>query len=383
MEITGYELFEVPPRWVFLKLETDAGVCGWGEPIVEGHAKTTKAAVEEMIDNYLLGKDPLEIERHWQALYRGRHFRGGPILMSALGGIDQALWDIKGKHYGAPVYDLLGGRARDRIRVYQWVGGDTPDAVARAAVEEVENGYRALKISVVSQLKRIDTPAAVEHVRDRLEAVRDEVGDDVDVAVDLRGRVTSGMAKWIAAELDQYDPMFYEEPVLPEHAGTLPRIESHTKVPLATGERLYSRWDFKQTLGSGAVDVLQPSPSHAGGISEVRKIATAAESEDVLVSLHCPLGPISFASCVQLDTTLPNAIVQAQNLEIHQTAENDLLNYLEDPSVFGFEEGYVSAPDAPGLGVEIDEKLVREQSKSRVDWQSPVWYHDDGSIAEW
>jgi galactonate dehydratase len=383
MEIMDYELFEVPPRWVFLKLETDEGICGWGEPIVEGYAKTTKAAVEEIIDNYLLRKDPLEIERHWQAMYRGRHFRGGPILMSAIGGIDQALWDIKGKHYGAPVYDLLGGQARDRIQVYQWVGGETPDAIARAAAEEIENGYQTLKLSVVSQLDRIGTPRAVKRVRDQLETVRTEVGDEVDVAVDFRGRVTSGMAKWIASELDQYDPMFYEEPVLPEHTGILPRIESKTKVPLATGERLYSRWDFKQTLDAEAIDILQPSPSHAGGISEVRRIATAAESEDVLVSLHCPLGPISFASCIQLDMVLPNAIVQAQNLEIHQTAENDLLKYLSDPTVFNFDEGYVSAPDTPGLGIEIDEEHVRKQSQSRVDWQSPVWYHDDGSIAEW
>ncbi|ADE02196.1 galactonate dehydratase [Haloferax volcanii] len=383
MEITGYELFEVPPRWVFLKLETDAGVCGWGEPIVEGYAKTTKAAVEEMVDNYLLGTDPLEIERHWQAMYRGRHFRGGPVLMSAIGGIDQALWDIKGKHYGAPVYDLLGGKARDRIRVYQWVGGETPEAIARAAAEEVDRGYDCLKLSAVSQLDRIDSPAAVARVRERLEAVRSEVGDDVDIVVDFRGRITTGMAKWVADELDPLDPMFYEEPVLPEHARSLPRIENRTKVPLATGERLYSRWDFERTLELDAIDVLQPSPSHAGGISEVRKIATAAEAKDMLVSLHCPLGPISFASCLHLDMVLPNAIAQAQNLEIHRADGNDLLGYLDDPAVFGFDDGFVSAPDAPGLGVKIDEEAVREHAQSRVDWQSPIWYHEDGSVAEW
>jgi len=383
MEITNYELFEVPPRWVFLKLETNTGLSGWGEPIVEGYAKTTRAAVEELLDNYLLGKDPLEIGRHWQAMYRGRHFRGGPILMSAIGGIDQALWDIKGKHYDAPIYDLLGGRTRDRIRVYQWIGGETPDAVAQSAAAEVENGYQTLKLSAVSQVRRIDTPETVERVRERVAAVRSEIGDDVDLVVDLRGRVTSGMAKWLSSELDQYDPMFYEEPVLPEHVGTLPRLESQTKVPLATGERLYSRWDYKQTLDTGAIDILQPSPSHAGGISEVQKIATTAESRDTLMSLHCPLGPISFASCMQLDMALPNAIVQAQNLDIHDTDGNDLLEYLADPSVFQFDDGYVSAPEGSGHGIEIDESYVREQAQSRVDWQSPIWYHDDGSVAEW
>ena len=383
MEITNYELFEVPPRWVFLKLETDTGLSGWGEPIVEGYAKTTKAAVEELLDNYLLGKDPLEIGRHWEAMYRGRHFRGGPILMSAIGGIDQALWDIKGRHYDAPIYDLLGGRVRDRIRVYQWIGGESPDAVARSAAEAVKNGYQTLKLSPVSQFRRIDTPDAVKHVRDRVAAVRNEVGDGVDLVVDFRGRVTGGMAKRVAAELDQYDPMFYEEPALPEHAETLPRLESRTNVPLATGERLYSRWDYKQTLATGAVDVLQPSPSHAGGLTEVQKIATAAESTDTLVSLHCPLGPISFASCIQLDMAIPNAIVQEQSLDIHNPMENDLLRYLNDQTAFQFRDGYVSAPAAPGIGVEIDEDYVREQSQSRVDWQSPIWYHDDGSIDEW
>ena len=383
MEITNYELFEVPPRWVFLKVETSTGLTGWGEPVVEGYAKTTRSAVEEIMDNYMIGKDPMEIERHWQAMYRGQHFRGGPILMSAIGGIDQALWDIKGKHYGCPVYELLGGRARDRIRTYQWVGGDNPGELADAAATEVENGYQVLKLSASTQFRRIDNPSAVKRLRDRLKAVREAVGDEIDVGVDFRGRISKGMAKWVATELDPFDPMFYEEPVLPEHVDAHPSIERLTKVPLATGERLYSRWEYKRTIDDGLVDIVQPSPSHAGGISEVRRIATAAEAGDIALSLHCPLGPISFAACVHLDMAIPNAIVQAQNLDIHDTDDNDLLRYVTDPDVFGFTNGYVSAPDAPGLGIEIDEEYVRAQSQSRIDWQSPVWYHDDGSIAEW
>jgi hypothetical protein len=217
MEISNYELFEVPPRWVFLRLETDTGLVGWGEPIVEGHARTTVAAVSEIIDNYLIGKDPLDIERHWQAMYRGRHFRGGPILMSSIAGIDQALWDIKGKHYGAPVYDLIGGRARDRIEVYQWIGGETPAALADAAVTAVEDGYNTLKMAPIGQFRRIDSPGTVSKACERVAAVRDAVGDDIDIAVDFRGRVTKGMAKWAAAEMDEFDAMFYEEPLLPEH----------------------------------------------------------------------------------------------------------------------------------------------------------------------
>lgn len=383
MEVTNYELFEVPPRWVFLKLETDTGLIGWGEPIVEGHARTTITAVEEIVDNYLLGKDPLEIERHWQAMYRGRHFRGGPILMSSLAGVDQALWDIKGKHYGAPVYDLLGGRARDRIRTYQWIGGDTPEEIREAAAAAIDNGYTTLKMAANSQIRRIDSPAVVETIRERLAAVRTEVGNDVDIAVDFRGRVTSGMAKWVASKLDPYDPMFYEEPVLPEHFDVLPRIESHTKTPLASGERLYSRWEFQQILSNGLVDIVQPDPSHAGGITEVKKIADAAEAVDIAVALHCALGPIAFASCLHLDVATPNVFVQSQNLDIHDPEQNDLLAYLTNPDAFSFEDGYIHAPDGPGLGIEIDETLVREQSDTQIDWQNPIWHHDDGSIAEW
>ena len=382
MKITDYELFAVPPRWLFLKLETDAGVCGWGEPIVEGHTKTTRAAVEEILDNYLIGKDPMEIERHWQAMYRGRHFRGGPILMSAIGGIDQALWDIKGKRYDAPVYELLGGRCRDRIRVYQWIGGDTPSEVADAAAQAVDDGYRTLKLSL-SQFRRIDSPAAVADARDRLAAVRERVGEEIDIGVDFRGRVTKAMAPRLAAALEPYGPMFYEEPVLSEHADALGDIAAHTTVPLAIGQRLYSRWDVDPLVAAGAVGVLQPSPSHAGGISEVRKIATAAEAADIQLSLHCPLGPISLAASLQLDMVIPNAIVQAQSLDVHDPTDNDLLAYLGDPTVFGFADGFVSAPDAPGLGIEVDESVVRAQTEAAVDWQNPIWYHDDGSIAEW
>ena len=383
MKITGYELFEVPPRWVFLKVETDEGIAGWGEPIIEGHAKTMKSAVSEIIDNYLLGKDPADIEKHWQAMYRGRHFRGGPVLMSAIAGIDQALWDIKGKYYGAPVYDLIGGRARDRIHAYQWIGGDTPEDVAAAAADAVDNGYSTLKMPAVSQIRRIDSPTVVRTARERLRAVRDAVGEDIDIGVDFRGRVTKGMAKWLAEELDPYGPMFYEEPLLPEHFDALSQVATHTRTPLASGERMYSRWGFKDTLDEGYVDVIQPNPSHAGGITEVKKIANAAETNDIAVAPHCPIGPIALAACIQVDTAVPNALIQNQNLDVHAPEDNDLLAYLEDPDAFGFDDGYVHPPDAPGLGVEIDEKRVREQSSDRINWQNPTWYHDDGSVAEW
>jgi galactonate dehydratase len=383
MKITDYELFEVPPRWLMLKVSTSDGTVGWGEPIVEGRAETVRSAVEELMDNYLLGKDPLRIEHHWQRMYRGGFYRGGPILMSAIAGIDQALWDIKGKHFDAPVYDLLGGRTCDRIRVYQWIGGDRPSDVGDAAREKVDEGFTALKMNVTSELRSIDTPAAVQEACDRIAEVRDAVGDDVDIGVDFHGRASKSMAKRLAKALEPYDPMFIEEPVLSGHNDALPQIAQTTTIPIATGERMYSRWDFKEIFEQGTVDLIQPDLSHAGGISEVKKIASMAEAYDVALAPHCPLGPIALSACIQVDACTPNTLIQEQSLDIHYNRTNDVLDYLEDPGVFTYDDGYVELPKDPGLGIEIDEEFVREQAERDVNWHNPIWRHDDGSIAEW
>jgi len=381
--IVDYELFEVPPRWLFLRIETDDGLVGWGEPVVEGRAKTVKAAVEELMDTYLLGEPVHPIEDHWQTMYRGGFYRGGPVLMSAIAGIDQALWDAKGKALGVPVYELLGGAARERIEVYQWIGGDRPSDVAAEAERKVEQGFSALKMNATEELERLDDPAAIEAAVNRLREVREAVGDEVDIGVDFHGRVTKPMAKRLAVALEPYEPMFIEEPVLPEQNDALPDIAARTSIPIATGERMYSRWDFKEVFESGAVDVIQPDLSHAGGITEVKKIAAMAEAYDVALAPHCPLGPIALASCIQVDACSPNETIQEQSLNIHYNETSDVLDYLADPSVFEYEEGYVSIPDAPGLGIEINEEHVREQAEQDVDWHNPVWRHDDGSVAEW
>ena len=380
--IVDYDLYEVPPRWLFLRLETSDGLVGWGEPIVEGRAHTVRAAVEELLDSYLLGKPPGRIEDHWQTMYRGGFYRGGPVLMSAIAGIDQALWDIKGKRFGVPVYELLGGKARDRIRVYQWVGGDRPENVANAAREKVDEGFSALKMNATPEFERVDSPAAVGEAEARLGAVREAVGNEVDVGVDFHGRVAKSMAKRLAAALEPHQPMFIEEPVLPEHNDVLPEIAAHTTTPIATGERMFSRWDFKEVFESGAVDVIQPDLSHAGGITEVKKIADMAEAYDVAMAPHCPLGPIALAACIQVDAVSPNALIQEQSLDIHYNETSDVLDYLADSSVFDYHEGYVDLPDGPGLGIEIDEQHVRAKA-GNIDWHNPVWRHEDGSVAEW
>ncbi|MBM7556868.1 galactonate dehydratase [Halanaerobacter jeridensis] len=382
MKITNLETFILPPRWLFLKIETDEGISGWGEPIVEGRAKTVETAVEELSD-YLLDQDPLRIEDHWQVLYRGGFYRGGPILMSAIAGIDQALWDIKGKYYDASIHELLGGACRDSIKVYSWIGGNRPSNVGEEAKKRAESGFTAIKMNATQELQYIDSNKKLEAVVNRVAAVRETVGKDFGIGIDFHGRVHKAMAKTLAKELEAYNPMFIEEPVLPQNNDALEEISKQSKIPIATGERMFSRWDFKDLLASGYVDVIQPDLSHAGGITECKKIASMAEAYDVAVAFHCPLGPIALASCLQVDATAHNAYIQEQSLGIHYNQDSDILDYLVDPSVFDYQDGYVDIPQGPGLGIEIDEKQVRKKSEQGHNWKNPVWRHDDGTVAEW
>lgn len=382
MKITSLECFIVPPRWCFLKIETDEGIVGWGEPVVEGRASTVKEAVTEMAD-YLIGKDPLRIEDHWNVMYRSGFYRGGPILMSAIAGIDQALWDIKGKYYNAPVYQLLGGACRDSIRVYSWIGGDRPSDVGKAAKEVVDAGFTAIKMNATEELQYIDSYEKIDQAIARIAAVREAVGEYIGIGIDFHGRVHKPMAKILAKELEPYRPMFIEEPVLAENNEALKEIARNTNIPIATGERMFSRWDFKGLLSDGYVDIIQPDLSHAGGITECKKIASMAEAYDVALAPHCPLGPIALASALQLDATAHNAFIQEQSLGIHYNQGNDLLDYITDPSVFTYKDGHVKIPQGPGLGITINEEKVRKMAKVGHNWKNPVWRHRDGTVAEW
>ncbi|CAH1223435.1 D-galactonate dehydratase [Paenibacillus plantiphilus] len=382
MKITGYELFTVPPRWLFLKIETSEGIVGWGEPVIEGKAHTVKAAVEELMQS-LHGKDPLHIEDHWNMMYRSGFYRGGAILMSAIAGIDQALWDIKGKYHQAPVHELMGGACRDSIRVYSWIGGDRPADVGQAAKDVVNAGFTAVKMNGTEELQYVDSYEKIDQVVERIATVREAVGKGIGIGIDFHGRVHKPMAKILAKELEPYRPMFIEEPVLPENNEALRDIANSTHIPIATGERMFSRWDFKSLLADGYVDIIQPDVSHAGGITEVKKIASMAEAYDIALAPHCPLGPIALAACLQVDATSHNAFIQEQSLGIHYNAGNDILDYIKDRTVFDYNDGYVKIPKGPGLGIEIDEDYVRERAKVGHNWKNPVWRHRDGSIAEW
>ncbi|MER2507695.1 MAG: galactonate dehydratase [Amaricoccus sp.] len=382
MKITGLTTFIVPPRWCFLKIETDEGVSGWGEPVVEGRAHTVAAAVEELAD-YLIGKDPRLIEDHWTVMYRGGFYRGGAVHMSAIAGIDQALWDIKGKALGVPVHALLGGQVRDRIRVYSWIGGDRPGDTARMARDCADRGFTAVKMNGTEELQIVDSHDKIDAVLARVQAIRDELGPNFGIGVDFHGRVHRPMAKVLAKELEPFKLMFIEEPVLSEHAEALKEIANHCATPIALGERLFSRWDFKRILKDGYVDIIQPDPSHSGGITETRKIAAMAEAYDVAVALHCPLGPIALAANLQLDAVCYNAFIQEQSLGIHYNTGSDLLDYLVDPSVFAYRDGHVAIPQGPGLGIEVDEAVVAKAAEAGHRWRNPVWRHADGSLAEW
>ncbi len=382
MKITGYKTYVVPPRWLFLKIETDEGISGWGEPVVEGKAHTVETAVEEMMDS-LVGKNPLNIEDHWQVMYRGGFYRGGPILMSAIAGIDQALWDIKGKYHQAPVHQLLGGACRESMRVYSWIGGDRPVDVGLAALEKKSAGFTAVKMNATEELQFIDSYSKIDQVLERVSAIREAAGPDFGIGVDFHGRVHKPMAKVLAKELEPYNLMFIEEPVLPEHNEALRDIAMHSSTPIATGERMFSRWDFKTLLSQGYVDIIQPDLSHAGGITECKKIFAMAEAYDVAVAPHCPLGPIALAACLQVDAGAYNAFIQEQSLGIHYNQGNDLLDYLRDPGVFSYQDGYVAIPQGPGLGIEISEEYVEEMAQTGHRWRNPIWRHEDGSVAEW
>jgi len=381
VKITSLETFLVPPRWCFLKIETDEGVVGWGEPVVEGRAHTVAAAVDELAD-HLVGTDPLRIEDHWQVMTKGAFYRGGPILSSAIAGVDQALWDIAGKVRGAPIHELLGGPVRERQRVYTWIAGDEPGDVAEGARERLEQGLTAVKMNATGRLGQLATVREIDEMLDRVAAVREVMGDDGGVAVDFHGRVTPASAREMCRLLEPLRPMFVEEPVVPELTADLGRICASTTIPIATGERLYSRWDFREVLGSG-IAVAQPDLSHAGGISECRRIATMAEAYGVSMAPHCPLGPIALAACLQLDFATANTLIQEMSWGIHYNVGGDILDYVVDPSVFAITDGQVARPTGPGLGIEINEAAVRKAAETGHRWRSPAWRLADGTLAEW
>ncbi|MFE2676017.1 galactonate dehydratase [Streptomyces hygroscopicus] len=381
MKITRIETFLAPPRWMFVRVDTDEGVVGWGEPVVEGRAEPVRAAVEVLAE-YLIGQDPMRIEDHWQVMTKSGFYRGGPVLSSAVAGLDQALWDIKGKHYGVPVYQLLGGPVRERVRAYAWIGGDEPEEIRDVLTAQIEAGFTAVKMNGCGRMAPLATRAEIRAAVRRAETAREVLGDDRDFGLDFHGRVSPANARRLLPLLAEAAPMFVEEPVLSEHMDTVPDLVNASPIPLALGERLYSRREFIAPLRAG-VAILQPDISHAGGISELRRIAALAETHGAQLAPHCPLGPVALAASLQIAFTTPNFLIQEQSIGIHYNRGAELLDYVTDPEPFRFTAGQLSRTDRPGLGIEVDEAAVRAADRRGHAWRNPVWRHPDGSLAEW
>jgi galactonate dehydratase len=367
LKVTKMETFLVKPRWLFLKIHTNAGIIGYGEPITEGRALTCAEAVKE-IEPYLIGKDPRRVAHHWQAIYRHAFYRGGPILTSALSGVDQALWDIKGKALGVPVYELLGGPTRDRVRVY--AHASTPDQMKQMKAQ----GFTAFKTGPAKKrpARYIETPAAVNYAAEKFAELRQAMGNDIDIAIDFHGAISPATAKLLIKALEPYQPMFVEEPCQAQNHDVMAEIARGTPLPIATGERVFTKWGFREVLEKRAAVVLQPDLCHAGGITEVRLIAGMAEAYYADIAPHNPLGPISLAAGVQMAASIPNFLCQEQ-VSLGE-------GYLKKP--FTVRDGYLDLPTGPGLGIELDDHAI--EGKLNHDWRNQESYDaDDGSVVDW
>ncbi|HEX5239255.1 MAG TPA: galactonate dehydratase [Sphingomicrobium sp.] len=378
--IAKIETFHVPPRWLFVRVEASDGAFGWGEASLEGWAEAVDGVFEIYRDRFI-GADPFAIEDIWQVGFRGGFYRGGAVIMSALSGLEQALWDLKGRVVGLPAWQMLGGKVRESVRCYAWIGGDRPSEIAEAAAVRKKQGFTAVKMNATAEVDWIGTPKTFVEVIKRVEAAQ---AQGMDVGLDFHGRVHRPMAKQLAKVLEPMGLLFIEEPLLSENLEGVAEIASLVSTPIALGERLYTRWEFKPVFEAGAVDIIQPDLSHAGGILEVRKIAAMAEAYDIAVAPHCPLGPLALGACLQIAACTPNHAIQEISLGIHyNTGGHDLLNFVTNKDALTTTDGYLPVPQGPGLGIEIDEAAVREADKERHRWRNPIWRTKDGSFAEW
>src|SRR5712671_75558 len=343
LKITKVETFLVKPRWLFLKIYTNAGITGLGEPVVEGRAKTVATAIEELAP-YLLGKDPRPIAHHWQAMYRHAFYRGGPVLTSAISGVDQALWDIKGKALGVPVYELLGGPTRVRVRAYAHA------ATVERIKERKAEGFTAFKTGPFKErpARIVENKAFIDKAAARFAELRQAVGDECDIAIDFHGALSQQTARLLIKALEPYQPMFIEEPVNCQEVDVMADIARGTHLPIAIGERIFTKWGFREILEKKAASILQPDLCHAGGITECRLIAGMAEAFYAAIAPHNPLGPISLAAGLNLAAAIPNFLCQEQ--------ASLGGGYLKKP--FEVHDGYVDIPNGPGLGIELDEHLL-------------------------
>lgn len=383
MRITTVETFVLDERQVLVRVGTDEGLAGWGDATLEHRPGSVSAAIREL-GGTLLGADPLPVNALWDRMMRGGFYRGGAVLSSAVAGVDIALWDLRARWLGQPIHVLLGGPCRDRVRMYTHAWGDaghtgSPDRARRL----VERGYTLVKASIAGPVAFLDSAAGIDRFVSDLEALRDAIGPDVDFGIDLHGRVSLPHARRLADAVAHTRPAFLEEPVRPEHQVHLGQLVASTSIPIATGERLFNRHEFRPILETG-IAIAQPDPSHAGGITEVVRIAALASTHDVQLAPHCPLGPVALAACLQLDLALGDVYAQEHVIDLSGPDSLDL-RILRDPSVLLPIDGSIPRLTGPGLGIDIDEDAVRAAALGDVGVPkgNPTWTYADGSFAEW
>jgi galactonate dehydratase len=374
MKITGFETIPIQGRSMVLKLFTDEGIIGYGEPMNYEHGRVVAQAVDDMAA-YLVGKDPLQIEAHWQAMYRSSYSRSMPVLVGALSGIEMAMWDVFGKKVGLPVWQLLGGKVRDRIRVYTGIGGTTAEQCAESAKKAVAEGFKAVKMGATPRPVRfVDTPRTIDFMVSRVAAVREAVGNDVDIAVDLHRRLSPTMARIFVRELEPFRPLFAEEPCHPENNEALLALSNATTVPIATGERHLTRWGFRELIEREMCAILQPDIRHCGGMLELKKIAAMAEIHNMAVAPHNAAGPIGVAASVHVMATVPNMLICEGG---HRRGQG----LFKTPLVF--KDGFIELPTGPGLGVDMDDDAIEALRDDTHRLRGMFWHEDDGSFADY
>lgn len=363
IKITKIETFVLKSSWVFIKISTDVGLVGWGE-MLKDRSLTCVAGAQQAAP-YLIGKDPRRVVHHWQAIYRHAFYRGGPVLTSVLSGIDQALWDIKGKALGLPIYELLGGPTRDKIRVYGSQGDVEKGIVKAFKVGPHADGRQPYRY--------VETPGYVERAAKNFAALREKFGSEVDIGIDFHGVAQPPTAKLLIKAIEPYQPFFFEEPIPCQNVEMLAELAHMTHIPIATGERIFTKWGFREILEKKAATILQPDVCYAGGITELRLIAGMAEAYYIPLAPHNPQGPCSLAASCQVAAAIPNFLIQENGARSHS-------NLLKTP--FKAENSYLPLPKTPGLGIEIDEEKLLAQVGTPGPY-GETYDRDDGSVVDW
>ena len=351
MQITAVETL-LADRYLFVQVHTDAGITGLGESGAWGFLEASAAAVDTFT-RYLVGQDPLRIEHHWQYLYRWSHFRGAAI-MGALSAVDIALWDIAGKHFGVPVYQLLGGKCRDRARVYYHVNGETKEELIEGCIDAKARGFTAVGHLTPFLDEPRDRPYFKTHADKMEDAVdtvrryREAVGNDVDLCIEIHRRLTPAEAVVLGRGIEPYRPFFYEDPILPDNLDAMALVAERIPIPIATGERLHSIWEYQGLLQRGAVQYVRPDVCMVGGISHAKKIAALAEAFHVQVVPHNPLSPVSTAACIQLAAAIPNFALQELPVGEEVPPKRTMVD-----RPLALDGGFLLLPERPGIGIEL------------------------------